>query len=137
MIKYIIKPRRNVSNGTVKFYPTIANSTPMTLDDVVAQIEKQSTVSSADVKATLDALETVIVNALKNGISVRLGDLGSFRATLATSGQTDRALVTTNDIKRVRVRFTQSGSLARSLRKDNCRFALQGSAEAEEEGEGA
>lgn len=136
MIKYTIKPRRNVANGTVKFYPTIVSVTPMRLSGVIEQVEKQCTVSSADIKAVIDALEDVIVSAVKNGLSVRLGDLGSFRPTLSTSGQTERALVTAADIKRVRVRFTPSGSLARKLRKDNVELGLAGETEPTEE-EGA
>ena len=49
----------------------------MTLDQIVELIEKRSTVTSADVKAVLDALQFEVRNALVDGKSVRLGDLGS------------------------------------------------------------
>ena len=53
----------------------------MSLAQIVKRVEKRSTVSSADVKAVLDALQYEVMEALENGNTVRLGDLGSFRLT--------------------------------------------------------
>ena len=87
MIKYIIQGKKNPLKKTeIKYYPQMAPSTPMTLAQIVKRVEKRSTVSSADVKAVLDALQYEVIEALENGNSVRLGDLGSFRLTMKSQG---------------------------------------------------
>ena len=88
MIKYIIQAKKNPQkkDEKKKFYPQIAPSTPVTLPQIVKRIEKRSTVSSADVKAVLDALQTEVIDALESGNTVRLGDLGSFRLTIKSEG---------------------------------------------------
>ena len=60
MIKYVIKPKRNLRNNTVKYYAQIAPIISYDFIEVVSQIEAQSTVSSADVKGVLDQLQTVV-----------------------------------------------------------------------------
>ena len=70
----------------MKYYLQIAPSTPLTLTQIVKRIEKRSTVSSPDVKAVLDALQSEVIYALESGNTVRLGDLGSFRLTLQSEG---------------------------------------------------
>lgn len=57
----------------------MAPTTPMTPAQIVKRVEKRSTVSSANVKAVLDALQYEVIEALETGNTVRLGDLGSFR----------------------------------------------------------
>ena len=87
MIKYVIQAKRNPANPEqTKYYPQMAPSTPITLAQVVKRIEKRSTVSSADVKAVLDALQYEVVEALADGNSIRLNDLGSFRLTITANG---------------------------------------------------
>lgn len=59
MIKYVIQAKKNpLKKNEVKYYPQMAPTTPMSLAQIVKRVEKRSTVSSADVKAVLDALHT-------------------------------------------------------------------------------
>jgi len=64
----------------------MAPTTPMTLAQIVKRVEKRSLVSSTDVKAVLDALQYEVIDALQNGNTVRLGDLGSFRLSIKATG---------------------------------------------------
>jgi len=74
MIKYVIQVKKNpLKKEEVKFYPQAAPTTPVTLAQIVKRIEKRSTVSSADVKAVLDALQYEVIEALENGNTVRPG----------------------------------------------------------------
>ena len=83
MIKYVIQAKKNpLKKNEIKYYPQMAPTTPMSLVQIVKRVEKRSTVSSADVKAVLDALQYEVMEALENGNTVRLGDLGSFRLTM-------------------------------------------------------
>lgn len=74
--------RRNPQTGSLRWYPTIAYMGVATADDVIAGIVDKCTLTKVDVKAVLIALEDVIIEQLKNGNSVRFGNLGSFRPSI-------------------------------------------------------
>lgn len=111
MINYIAQAKKNPQTKTLSYYAQIAPVTPLKLDDIVRRIEKTSTVSSSDIKAVLDALQHEVIEALRAGNSVRLGDLGSFRATLSSSGVEAPENVSASLIKSVRVRFTPGAKM--------------------------
>ena len=57
MIKFIIRAKKNpLKRDQVKVYPQMAPGVPVMLRTIVGRIEKRSGVSSASVKAVLDAL---------------------------------------------------------------------------------
>lgn len=59
------------------------------INAVCADAAKETTVTAADIKSTLDALQRQILRHLYNGDSIRLGDIGSFRVTLKSSKVAD------------------------------------------------
>lgn len=122
MIQFVSRSKKNPADQTTRFYPQMAPTTPLKLEDVIVQIERQCTVSAPDVKAVLNALEYVIVGALKNGTSVRLGDLGSFRPTIHSFGVATAPEVNAALIRRVRCRFTPSSWINRQLALRNVQF---------------
>ena len=128
MIKYVIRAKKNPLSRVVKYYPQIASTTPVTLAQIVKRIEKRSTVSSADVKAVLDALQYEVIEALQNGNSVRLGDLGSFRLSIKANGSDSSAEARktgANAIKAINVQFTKSTAMRDALSPSGVEFALQ------------
>ena len=129
MIKYVIQAKRNPANiKQTKYYPQMAPGTPVTLAQVVKRIEKRSTVSSADVKAVLDALQYEVIEALTDGNSIRLGDLGSFRLTIKADGAASAAEAKKQGarlIKQVNVQFTKSTAMRDALDVRNLDFAPQ------------
>ncbi|AWX07119.1 HU family DNA-binding protein [Prevotella intermedia] len=129
MIKYIIQGKKNPLKKTeIKYYPQMAPSTPMTLAQIVKRVEKRSTVSSADVKAVLDALQYEVIEALENGNSVRLGDLGSFRLTIKSQGVETVAEAKKKGaqlIKKVNVQFTKSTTMRDTLTPQLLDFSIQ------------
>ena len=58
MIKYVIRAKKSPIAKSVKYYPQMAPTTPVTLAQIVKRIEKRSTVSSTDV---LDALQYEVI----------------------------------------------------------------------------
>lgn len=128
MIRYVTRAMRNPSTQVVKYYPQPASLNPLTLNGVVEQIERQCTVSEPDIKAVINALEYVVIQALKNGQSVRLGDLGSFRFTMTTEGAATAKEVKASLIKKLNVRFTPSGAMRKKLKVENVEFAALTSA---------
>ena len=129
MIKYVIQGKKNPLKKTeIKYYPQMAPSTPMTLAQLVKRVEKRSTVSSADVKAVLDALQYEVIEALENGNSVRLGDLGSFRLTMKSQGVETVAEAKKKGaqlIKKVNVQFTKSTTMRDTLTPQLLDFSIQ------------
>lgn len=126
MITLTVRSKKNFKLDKKQFYPQIAPATPIGLNDVAAQIEKQSTVSLADIKGVLDALQEVVLEAMADGYSVRLGDLGSFRPTLrAVKSREKQEDVSADDIKAVRVRFTPSPALTKKLLPNNVQMNLK------------
>lgn len=119
MIKYVIRAKKNpLKKDVVKYYPQMAPTSPLTLDQIIKRVEKRSTVSSADVKAVLDALQYEVMEALASGSTVRLGDLGSFRLTMKSEGAETAAEAKrkgTQLIKRVNVQFTKSTTMRDTL----------------------
>ena len=115
MIKYVIRSKKNPQKkDVVKYYPQMAPTTPLSLEQIIRRVEKRSTVSSADVKAVLDALQYEVMEALASGSTVRLGDLGSFRLTMKSEGAATAAEAKQKGaqlIKRVNVQFTKSTTM--------------------------
>lgn len=120
MIQYKISSVKSPKSGLKVYFPSIVQSGTLSLNDVTSRIAKRSTMHAADIKAVLSALEGVAGDALANGHTVRLGDLGSFRLTCAaTGGEDDAAKVTAKHVSRLRIRFTPSGAMQRMLRDTN------------------
>ena len=116
MLTYHIVRRKHFKTGKLLYYPQLV--TPVADDHmhIIERIEKKCTLASADVKAVVDALEVEIIDSLRQGRSVRLGDLGSFRPTLRCSAGVDGPdQAGVGQIKRVHVVFHPSSRIRRAL----------------------
>ena len=122
MIQFYAARKKNMTDGSVKYYPHVANTQPVSRAEIIRAVEKVTSLSASDVKSCLDALEYQIIEHLRQGHSVRLGDLGSFRPTLNAYTYDNRDEVNAAGIKRVRVRFTPSGEMVRQLAVQNVGF---------------
>ena len=118
MLTYKVVERQNALTKQLQYYAQVSPVTPVTLDQIVELIEKRSTVTSADVKAVLDALQFEVRNALVDGKSVRLGDLGSFRPPLSSRSALSADAFLPANIKGVRVRYVPSAALKSDLKLD-------------------
>lgn len=112
---YTVKKKKNPFDGTTKWYAQSAATTPVEAEQIAKEISDTNTVTDADIAAVLKSLQRVIANHLGAGQSVRLGDLGSFRATITSEGKKTEAEVSASSIKGVRVRFTPGGWIKRQL----------------------
>lgn len=129
MIKFHVVPKKNPQDKSVKWYAQAATPADVSLDMVARRIEKQSTVSSSDIKAVLDALQDIIIDELQRGNSVKLGDLGSFRITLRSEGTELAEDFTAAKIKGVHVVFNPSTAMDDALERDKIAFEQSGSGE--------
>ncbi len=125
MIKYNVIPRKNPLNKEVKYYAQMAPVNPVTLNEVAEAISNQSTVTLHDCKAVLSALQEQIALNLRNGNSVRLGDLGSFHATIKCKGSNSLDGFSTANITGLKVSFSMSSPMRYMLSKDNPAVSFQ------------
>ena len=119
MIKYNVIPRKNPINKEVKYYAHMAPVNPVSLSEVAEAISNQSTVTLHDCKAVLSALQEQIALNLRNGNSVRLGDLGSFHPVMKSSGALSADEFSTSHIKGLKVCFNMSSQMRYMLSKQN------------------
>ena len=125
MIKYNVIPRKNPINKEVKYYAQRAPVTPVTLGDVAEAIASNCTVTLHDCKAVLSALQEQIALQLRNGNSVRLGDLGSFHPVVKSSGALSADEFSTAHIKGLKVCFNMSSQMRYMLSKQNPSVTFQ------------
>lgn len=91
-----------------KWHPqAVSVGKPIEMDELCKQIALISTVSSADSKATLEALGLVLGSSMNTGRTVHVEGLGTFYYTCVSNGKgVDSAeKVNANQISGTRVRF--------------------------------
>ena len=71
--------------GNKKWYATISTDGETSVDELVTQIGKFSSLSEADIRGVIIALENTIQHELSNGKIVRLDKLGSLYPTLSSN----------------------------------------------------
>lgn len=79
-------------------------------------------------KAVFGALQYEVIDALQDGKSIRLGDLGLFRLSIKANGSdtsTEAKKTSANAIKTVNVQFTKIVAMKEALSPSNAEFALQ------------
>ena len=115
MIRYKIVSRKNPSTKAEKFHPALVPPAPIDSQKIIDRIEKKGTLASSDIKAVVDALEVELIDALRDGNAVRLGDLGSFRPSLRSKGVEKKEDVNASQITRMHVVFVPALRVKRAL----------------------
>lgn len=81
---------KSVCGGVKKFHASVVSRVEATIDELTQEFEKFSTLSKADIRRVIVALENVIQNKLSKGKIVRLEKLGSLHPALSSKGVTRR-----------------------------------------------
>ena len=115
MLKYQVICRKNPVNSDVKFYAQIASPEPIGIDKLSEMIAQNCTLTRHDIVACLSAFQEQLINALQEGKSVRLADLGSFRMTMHSIGTVTEDAFTSGNIHRLSIRFVPATKLRKSL----------------------
>ena len=116
MLKYSVICRKNPVNSDVKFYAQAATPEPLEIDKLSEMIAQNCTLTRHDIVACLSAFQEQLINALQEGRSVRLADLGSFRVTMHSIGTVTEDAFSVGNIHRLSIRFVPSTKLRRSIR---------------------
>lgn len=115
MIEYNIITRKNPVTKEVKYSAVPKHQEPVDRQQFLEEMAMESTVTEHDVKLVLSSLQQHIWNNLRNGRSVRLGDLGSFHITLSNRTADTEEDFKASNIEKVNVRFVPSTRLKYQL----------------------
>ena len=106
-VTYSVAPRINPrdKDAAPKYYGRVQANGDVNVREMSERIQQSCTVHKADVQAVLLALEDVIIDALKSGEIVRLGDLGTFQIGISSKGAATEEDYDVSLIKKARINF--------------------------------
>lgn len=107
-VNYVVKQKMNPRDPEAqrKWYGITKSIGNASIRKISKQIEKRSTVSSADVRAVLESFLEIVPELLGDGMTVRLGDFGSFRISIKTEGVEEEKDFSSNNILSNKMIFT-------------------------------
>lgn len=91
--------------GEMKYYAHIVFSGEAIVDDLVADIEKFSALSEADIKGVIISLENVMQTRLSNGQIIRLDKMGTWYPSIKSTASDSPDKVTRRNITKVSVNY--------------------------------
>ena len=106
-VTYSVVPRINPreKNDPPKYYAQAQASGDVNIREMSERIQQTCTVTKADVYAVLVSMEDVIIDALKSGEIVRLGDLGTFQIGVSGKGALTEEEYDSSLIQKARINF--------------------------------
>lgn len=115
MIYFKVIKRKNPKDGTVKFYSQAVGRRIISQKELMADVEKQTSLTSGDVKNAIDSLLYVIKKNLTDGRSVKLDGIGTFSVSLASRGVANKNDFNASKIKRKNICFRASTDLRKEV----------------------
>ena len=115
---YVTRAIKSPKDKSMAFYVQSARQAVVDMDELADRIANGSTVGRPDIKAVLDALQFEIIQALKNGRSVRLDEIGTIYSRLKSEGfPTQEACwkAGAKAVRKVTVCFRRSQEIARRV----------------------
>lgn len=97
---------------TSKLHAKVITKGVVTTRNLSESINQKCTLTAADVRAVLAALNTELYNALSNGYSVHLEGIGRFSLSLKCASDVNPEHVTASDISVKGIRFTPDKELS-------------------------
>jgi predicted histone-like DNA-binding protein len=107
----------NQTNPTIAYYPRVAKSGVMDLDDLSERISSSCSVTQSDCYAVVISLVNEIGTALEEGNIVRLGHLGSFQISVQSTASATPEEVDHSKIKRSSIVFRPGKKLKLMLQQ--------------------
>ena len=112
-VTYSVSPRMNPNEkGTPpKYYGHVQANGDVTTREMAERIQQSCTVTKSDVYAVLVAMEDVIIDALRGGEIVRMGDLGTLQIGISSKGALTEEDYSESLIKKARINFRPGSAL--------------------------
>ena len=116
-VTYSVVPRINPREKSMppKYYAQAQASGDVNIREMSERIQQTCTVTKADVYAVLVSMEDVIIDALKSGEIVRLGDLGTFQIGVSGKGTLTEEEYDSSLIQKARINFRPGVALSGML----------------------
>ena len=116
-VTYSVVPRKKPGKNEdpVKFYAQAQASGEMGVLEICERLQRECTLTRADVMAVLVALEDVVADGIRGGQIVRLGGLCSLQISLSSSGVLNEADYTETNITKSRILFRSGNTLRGAL----------------------
>lgn len=116
-MKYKKIKRKNPINKEAdgKYYASPVNSGKVTLNELSARIERNSSLSKGDILNVICNFLDEVPEYLKDGKSVQLGDFGTFRCSFSSKGEDKPEQINASSITGTRVLFTPGVKLKNQL----------------------
>ena len=116
-VSYSVAPRYNPfdKEEPPRYYARAQANGDISIREICERIQQNCTVTKADVHAVLVALEDVVIDSLKGGEIVRLGDLGTMQISLVCKTTATEKECDSSCIKKARIRFRPGIALSGML----------------------
>ena len=115
-MKYRVKQKRNGINDKELYYAVPVWSRLVGTREIAQRLSERSTLSSADIRATLIGLVEVMESYLHDGHSVKLDDLGVFRLSATSEGYASPDECTPQRVHAVKVCFRADSQIKKNLK---------------------
>lgn len=117
-IFYRVVQRRNPAEPTApyKWYGVVKSMGRLSLLKFAKRISQESTISAADVYGVLIAFLQLIPVVLDDGHIVDLGEFGSFRTTIRSSGVDTESEFSTGNITHQRVLYVPGKAMKEAIK---------------------
>jgi len=101
--KFNVIARINPQDRTAapRYYPSVVTNGRVNERELASMIADNSTLTTVDVVAVIEALLQMIPRLLAEGYIVELGQLGSFRTRIRSTGEDSPELVTASNIIKI------------------------------------
>lgn len=113
-LKYKLSARTSPkdSDAEAKIYAGAVNSGTLSMEEICANVERNSTATRGDVKGIALAFSNYLIKSLTAGNSVYLEDLGFFRVGCSSNGAETEDTFTPSHITRKYINFQPKGQLS-------------------------
>ena len=116
-INYSVTPRKNPKNpqDPAKYYARTQVTSEYSFDDLCSDLQAMCTLTEGDIKATTANMVHCISSALRNGRSVRMGELGLLRIVVSSTGAETKEAFTAANIRKPRIAFYAGNRLREAV----------------------
>lgn len=109
-IAYKVIPRKSPKDRSVKYY-AVKQTRPYGEKQFIENIVQRNTCTRADVLAVLSSIREELVGCIRNGMSVTLPEIGTFRFNLKSKGAETKDKFTAANIRKLTLNFMAHPSL--------------------------
>lgn len=124
MLKYSLTEHANPITNKTMFHANLASASPFPIETMIANICEKCHLRPIQLLNALYYLEKEMITALREGYSVRLGELGSFHLRLSSVSVSSKEDFSAEHLRGLKVRFTPNTTMKSELSLTNPKVVL-------------